>query len=193
MAGRVRQGCVVVLLVLLGLAARLYFREIPNFTPISAIAMFAGFYFAGRGIAILVPLLIMIASDMLLSGYEPALRVVVYGSLMAPVLLHRPVAWGMRRLTQVQPNGWLAGIAAIALCALASSVFFFLTTNLGTWAFTQWYAKDLVGIRNCMLAGLPFFRYTLAGDMTFCALLFGSYAMAAQLAWKTRESYALRS
>lgn len=36
---------------------------------------------------------------------------------------------------------------------------------------------------RCYENGLPFFRHTLLGDMTFGAILFGGYAWAVNLGW----------
>ena len=64
-------------------------------------------------------------------------------------------------------------------CSLGASVWFFLATNFAHWVFYDMYAKTAAGLLQCYAAALPFFRYTLAGDLGFACLLFGGYALAA--------------
>jgi len=57
---------------------------------------------------------------------------------------------------------------------------FFLLTNVAFWQFTAIYSRDLSGLMECLINGLPFFRNTLTSDMLFSGLLFGSYAFVTQ-------------
>ncbi len=61
---------------------------------------------------------------------------------------------------------------------MASSILFFLVTNLGVWLWFGTYGPGFDGLWHCYVAAIPFFRYTLAGDMFFATVLFGSYALA---------------
>ena len=45
------------------------------------------------------------------------------------------------------------------------------------------YEHNWAGLMRCYENGLPFFRHTLLGDMTFGAILFGGYAWAVNLGW----------
>ena len=179
-------GWMAILLVTFGVVARISFPDIPNFAPISAIAMFAGFYFRSGGASGLVwaaaiPLAIMVISDTFLSGYEPALRAVVYVSLAAPVLLRGFVTRAMNRILDGNGLRCVGAAGRLFACASAASCFFYLTTNLATWGFSHWYTKDWSGLLECLLAGIPFLRYTLAGDLSFSVLLFGGYALARKI------------
>jgi hypothetical protein len=62
--------------------------------------------------------------------------------------------------------------------ALAGSVLFFLITNGAVWLGSPYYAQDLSGLINSYVAGVPFFRGTLMGDLLFTAIFFGSYKLA---------------
>ena len=52
-------------------------------------------------------------------------------------------------------------------------------------AITQYwfgtYERGLAGLWHCYVAAIPFFRYTLTGDMIFAVVLFGGYALATSL------------
>jgi hypothetical protein len=58
--------------------------------------------------------------------------------------------------------------------ALASSVSFFLITNLAAWAWLDMYPKTFSGVMMSYVAGIPFFRHALEGDLLFTAAMFGT-------------------
>jgi hypothetical protein len=61
---------------------------------------------------------------------------------------------------------------------ITGSFLFFLITNAAVWYGASFYSQDLGGLMDSYVAGLPFFRGTLAGDMLFTTALFGSYKLA---------------
>jgi len=65
----------------------------------------------------------------------------------------------------------------VTIAALASSVLFFLVTNLGVWVTGTLYPKSWAGLAAAYLAALPFFRNTVLGDLSYVALLFGGFAL----------------
>jgi hypothetical protein len=152
-------------LVVLGVAGRLL-PHAPNFTPVAACALFAGFLF-GRRAAFAVPLVIMLAGDALIGFYDYRIMAAVYAATAFPVLLGPLVR---SRL----PVLWLGAFS------LLSSVIFFLSSNLAVWAFGSIYERTWSGLLQCYTAALPFFRYTVAGDLVWSAGLFGAYAVACQ-------------
>jgi hypothetical protein len=135
----------------------------PNFTPVGAIALFAGAYIGRRAIAFAAPLGALLLSDLVL-GFYPELAFVYLGTAAAVVI------------------GWtVAGrksILGVGLAALASSVLFFTVTNFGVWLLMDYYPKTLAGLAACYTAAIPFFQNTLAGDLFFSFLLFGGFALA---------------
>ena len=72
--------------------------------------------------------------------------------------------------------GSSAKLPNIILSAFASSVLFFLVTNFGVWAMYDTYPATLEGLLQCYVAGIPFFQYTLLGDLAFVTLLFTVFA-----------------
>jgi len=132
----------------------------PNTTSVAALALFAGAYFSSRWLAFLVPLLALFASDLLLGVY-PHMEV-QYLSFAAIIC----VGFVLRRQRT---------FGRIAAAALASSVTFFVLTNLGVWAFDGMYPRTVAGLISCFVAALPFFRNTLLGDIFYTAVLFGGF------------------
>ncbi len=170
-------------LVVAGVVVRLAFQEIPNFAPVAALALFAGYYFTSRWTAAALPLLVMAITDTVIGGYHPGMMAVVYSALAAPVLFRGVLR---RRLALGGPNGPAGRAAAMATaglvtCSLGASVFFFVVTNFAHWAIYDMYEKSAAGLLHCAAAALPFFRYTLAGDLAFACVLFGGYALSMNL------------
>jgi hypothetical protein len=77
--------------------------------------------------------------------------------------------------------GWLAlqriSVLRVAAAAIASSLTFFLVTNLGVWALGGMYPLTARGLAACYAAAIPFFQNTLAGDLFYSGLLFGGFAL----------------
>ncbi len=171
---RVGQLLVLLGLIVAGVICRVYFRGIPNFMPVAAMALFAGYFFRSRWWGLLVPVAIMGISDQFLTGYQWQMRSVVYGAVLLPVgfgeLLRRWAPMESRH-----QNVWAAATGMIG-CSLASSILFYLLTNFAWWPWSSMYDKNLEGLLHCYAAGLPFFKYTLAGDLFFASVLFGGYA-----------------
>ena len=177
---------VFAMLVAAGAASRVWFRDVPNFAPIAAMALFAGCFFRRPAVALLVPLLAMLISDCFLGFYEWRLMTVVYAMLALPVAL-RPLT---RRLLAIERGR--VGRTAVALtgllsCSLASSLAFFAATNLAVWYGSSWYPQSWQGLVECYAAALPFLKYTLLGDLFYACLLFGGYAAAVHASWLESE------
>jgi hypothetical protein len=135
----------------------------PNFSPITAIALFGGACFVDKRWAFAVPLAALLVSDVVLGFYS--LMPVVYGSVALIVCLG---LWLQTRRT----------VVPIACAALASSLLFFALTNLGVWAFGTMYPKTPEGLLACYVAAIPFFQNSLLGDMAYTVVLFGGLALA---------------
>lgn len=163
---------VLVMLTVSAAASRLAPHP-PNFAPIGAMALLGGACFSDKRQAFAVPLGAMLLSDLVLGFHR--LMPVVYGSFALIVVI------GM----------WLRNrrrLAPIAAASLAGSVLFFLVTNFGVWALGTFYPKTAEGLIACYVAAIPFFPNTVLGDATYCAVLFGSLALAEHAFPKLREA-----
>jgi hypothetical protein len=171
----VREAVVFVVLVAVGAALRVSLSHLPNFAPVAALSLFAGFWFRSWIVAACLPLTVMGVSDYFIGGYDPRVMMIVHASLALPVFWR----WSLRPRLELRDDSRLAPFFAGAVTAsLAASISFFLLSNLGTWLFSDWYDHTVVGLAQCYVNALPFFRYTLAGDLFFTCVLFGGYAVA---------------
>ena len=128
----------------------------PNFAPITGIALFSGSQIKGIN-AFLLPLVIMFISDLLISFHST--MIYVYGSFILIVLMAK----------LFKRNHSFVKLASISA---ASSVLFFLITNFGVWLSEDIYPKNLFGLEQSYVMGLPFFKNTLIGDLFYTFVLF---------------------
>ena len=166
-----------VLLVAVGAQLRVSLQHLPNFAPVAALALFAGYFFRSRLAAIAVPVSIMVISDWQIGSYAWWQMVIVYSMLALPVLL-RGI---LRKHFDFSGRSWRGfglSFCGVLLCSLLGSVPFFVVTNA---ACLGWYEPTLAGVTQCYVQALPFFRFTLYGDIAFALLTFGSYSCVMSL------------
>lgn len=145
----------------------------PNFSPIEAMALFGGAYFARRSLALLIPLLAMFVSDMglaLINGGEYASYFGSGGFWLVYLCIAAITVLGFGLRGRVR-SGRLLGFG------LVGSLAFFLVTNFGVWFGSSYYPQTLEGLIACYVAGLPFLHWTILGTMAYSALLFGGYEL----------------
>jgi hypothetical protein len=176
------EAIVFAILVAAGASLRLALQEVPNFAPVAALALFAGYFFRSRLLAMGVPLAIMAITDLKIGGYAWYQMAVVYAMLALPVLLRGPLRRAMALDGSSRKRAALS-LAGLLGCSLASSILFYVATNA---VCLGWYEPTLAGVVQCYVQGLPFFKYTLAGDMLFSLATFGTYAAVMQLGAATR-------
>ncbi len=156
------------LLLLLFLIIAVAFMRIvinlPNVSPVAAIALFGATYIKRKELALLLPVVILFVSDLIIGLYSPVLMAGVYGSYVLIVLL----GFIMRKNIN---------IFIVTGSSLGASVVFFLVTNFTVWAEGLWYPLNIEGLISCFVMALPFFRYEVLGTLVFTAFFFGSYAL----------------
>ncbi len=125
------------------------FPHPPNFTPITSLAIFGGFYFTNKWVKMLLPICLMFISDLVLgfSWITPW----VYISFMLISLISMYVS---------EINSKVVFI---------SSVMFFIITNFGVWILG--YPQTVEGLLMCYTLAIPFFVNSLLGDFFFSYLL----------------------
>lgn len=181
--GRTSRLLTTDLLLAAGLAALVVAaRLLPHawdFTPIVAASLFAGMVLRSKVLALIVPVVAMLASDLVLGWHDWRVMLVVYAALVLPAALG---LWGRRHRT----------IVVLLPLALSSSLLFFAASNVAVWAFSGMYAHDLAGLARCYALALPFLRDTLTGDVLWTAALFGAWWLAQVVAPDTGRALSPR-
>lgn len=148
-------------LMVAGVALRLI-PHVANFAPVGAIAFFGGAVLPVR-LAWWLPAGIMIASDLLLGLHDTVLFTWLGFTLV-----------GLFGMLFRQSNNWRRPV----LGAVGGAAIFYIVSNFGVWVASGMYAHTLQGLVDCYVAGLPFFRTSLAADLTYAAILFSVWAVA---------------
>lgn len=164
----------VIAVILLVAASRLV-KHPYNFTPITAMALFAGFYLRKQW-GIIFPLLGMLVSDYFIGFYDWKLMAAVYVGIGAGFY----IGWFLQNRIK-----WYS----VILSALVASILFFIISNFSVWFFYEWYPHTLAGLMQCFALAIPFFKKSLAGDLIYTGVLFGAY----QLAQKYSERKVLKN
>lgn len=160
---------VFALLIAIGIAGR-WGQPEWCFTPTAAAAIFAGLYFSPIGIALMVPVSILAISDLMLPAYNSIpVMLATYAIMIVPVWFGRLQRGERSRLSQM---------ARWVLVGIVPATLFYLVSNFAVWAFQSDYEKSLAGLTRCYLAAVPFYRWMLAGDLFYLAVLASCFAVA---------------
>lgn len=154
-----------------------------NVTPMAGIALAAGAVFPNMAVAASVPLAAIMLSNLVLPAYGSlAMAVIVYAAIAWPVLL------GGR--LQVDGRGKAGNWIALFGSALASSLVFYLTTNLAHWWLTNDYPHTAEGLLTCYAAALPFYRWMPVGDLVWSGAIFAGLSAVVSAAQTSRSTAA---
>lgn len=145
----------------------------PNFSPVEAIALFGGAYFASRQWAAIVPLLALLISDLALDAlhgadYATYLGGISFWSVYACIAMSVVLGFGLRHNARAE---------RVLGFALAGSLLFFAVTNFTAWLSDPMYPKTAAGLAAAYIAGIPFFRWTLLSTLGYSVVLFGGFAL----------------
>ena len=86
MKRRLFEALLIAALIVFGVVCRVCFRDIPNFMPVAAVALFAGYVCRSRLLAAIAPLGIMTISDLFLEKYQWQMALVVYAAISLPLV-----------------------------------------------------------------------------------------------------------
>ena len=117
----------------------------PNFTPITAIALFSIINFKNKYIGLSIPIVCLLISDLIIG--ISLINLFVYLSFIV-----------------ISGVGYIFGKINLKSIIL-SSLIFFLVTNFGVWLIG--YPNTLEGFVACYIAAIPFFGWTVAGDLFY--------------------------
>jgi len=155
---------IAVAFIILLIASR-FLSLAPNFSPVMAVALFSGVFFANRKIAILIPIIAMFVSDLFLGLHSAMIGVYVSFGLIALL--------GMR-MKEVS-------VKSVFGNSLLGAIIFFVVTNFAVWT-AGWYGHTFAGLVVCYEMAIPFFRATLASSVLYSGLLFGGFYFAEKFA-----------
>ena len=149
-------------LIIIGILLR-FVPHTANFTPVAAIAIFAGVYLNKKQ-ALIVPLLLMMLSDIFLGMHNVV--IFTWGSFVLVTFLG---IWAKNHKK----------FKVVASTSIVSSVLFYLITNFGVWMM-GWYPQTAKGLLDCYILGLPFLRTFTVATLVYTVVFFGAYELIAR-------------
>ena len=155
-----------------GVASRLLDHP-HNFVPLAAMAMTVGYYLQSKW-GWVVAISALFVSDLFIGFYHLPVMLAVYGSYI--------LSWVLGRLARSGGRGKLLPMS------LFGSISFFLITNFAVWAFTSMYAKTVSGLMLSYTMAIPFFKWTLAGDLLFLGIFIAIMELAKFAAFSEGEA-----
>ena len=146
-----------------------------NFTPVGALAYFGGAVYGGRKSFLFLTLAALFLTDLLINN-----------TLMRPFFEQEGIVWFSEYMIWVYASFAMMFFLAffllkkfsyskLFLTAAGGSFLFYLITNFGAWLGSPLYSQDMAGLISSYLAGLPFYKFTLLGDVLYAFILFGVY------------------
>ncbi len=148
-----------IFIIFFGVIFRIFLNEaigIPNFEPVTAIALTSGSFLGGT-FAFIIPLLIIFLSDIYFGNtsvylftWSAFISIGIFGSFF-------------KRNTKYY-------FLKISAGGILSVFFFYLWTNFGWWLTSGMYPMNLGGLFQSYIAGLPFLRNQLASVLIFTSL-----------------------
>lgn len=129
----------------------------PNFTPLVAMAIFAGASTKDFKLALIIPIIALLISDFII-GFHSTM-IFVYAAFV---------------ITIAASHAWLKQfkIFTMVFAGISASLLFFIVTNFGAWLTHEMYPQTIDGLLQAYIAGIPFFKNTLSSTLLFLGLSF---------------------
>lgn len=145
-----------------------------NFTPVGAMAIFSGTYFKPTWKAYILPIGILLLSDMvvnkiLLNTYNP-----FYSGVWATYLAFILITWLGTKIKNVN-------LFSVLLASLSGVIIHWLITDIQPWLSSTpadgmfYYTKNLSGYLKSLYMAIPFEVNFLQGTLLFNCILFGAF------------------
>lgn len=165
---------VLTLIIIGAVFFRLALPLMPNFSPLGATCLLGAAHFDKKWKAFLVPIAATWLSDIFV------INVIYADHYPEFTLLYSGFYWQYASYALIVLFGrflYAKNISAIkiAVGGVGAGLIFFIVSNFGVWASGSTYSPDLGGLINCYVAGIPFYKGSLLGNLFYSVLLFGTY------------------
>lgn len=147
--------------------------EFSGFSPVIAIALFAGMIIKEKKLSFLLPLVALLISDALIQVFYMAgwfqfggfyhFQWVNYSLLLLSTL----IGWQMKG----------KNYSRILTGSVVAATLFFLLSNVAVWAAHEGYQHPMTfaGLLACLGDGLPFYKNSLIATILYVPVLIASY------------------
>ena len=144
------------------------FKMIANFSGIGAVALFGGSYFKNNVYAFILPVLVLLLSDLglaLTMGVDYGFYQGWYYTYVAFILM---VLAGKLMINKVNVTSVLGG-------SVIAVLIHWIVSDFGVWIGSAFYPQTLAGFWACLVVAIPFELKFLYGTLAYSALMFGAF------------------
>lgn len=150
-----------------------------NFSPVGAMALFGGAYFADKWKSYVFPLLTLFLGDVIMSQ-------TIYKAY-ATGILYEGWIWTYLGFAAMVLTGQLiikrVRITNVVAASVIAAIVFWLLADFGTWTTAHNidmttglpFTKDAQGLVKCYIQGLPLVKNTILSNLVFSAIFFGLF------------------
>jgi hypothetical protein len=163
----------LILMILVAAAFRLLafkYKELSNFNPVGAIALFGGAYFTSKWKGYATVLLTLFTTDIVINY--------LYTSKLT--LWYSGAAWVYLCFALMVLVGNLldrVNVVNVLLGSIAAVLIHWLITDL-PWLYGTLYPHTLAGYGESLIKAIPFEKNMALGTLVFSAILFGGFELA---------------
>lgn len=163
----------LIVFVILFIAFSRIIPHMPNYSPMTAIALFGIAHLDKKWIAVMVIFIATFLSDLVLNNTIYAnmfsgFTVFYEGFIFQYLALAFILMIGHYGLTKLS-------VKNIVIATLCSSIAFFIISNFGAFVSLPMYPKTFTGLMTAFAAGIPFLKATFLSDLLYSSVLFGGY------------------
>ena len=146
-----------------------FISPIPNFTAVTAVALFSGLKFDNKYLALTAPLIVMIISDLFL-GFFLVTPIVYFAFVTVSII----GVYSKKFLNLNESKSQRYSIYLVSV--IAGSCTFFAITNFGVWLL--YYPMNIEGFITCFTLAIPFFQSSILADLFFSSVLIFGFDLA---------------
>src|SRR5690606_3387515 len=141
-----------------------------NFTPVGAIALFGGVYLKNKWQAFLIPLAVLLASDLILNYACFGKLTLYYEGMIWVYLSFALIVLLGKAIQTVKP-------ISILLSAFGADLIHWVVADIGVWLNNPAYEQQLSGFMHCLALAIPFEKSFLGGTLLYSAVMFGGFEL----------------
>ena len=164
---------VAVSLIVLAVSFLRIIPDVHNFSPIIALGIFGALHYKNKILSYVIPMLSIWFSDLIINNF-------IYNLSNNIVFLYEGFYWQYLSYILIiflsfNFNKRKIAILNLLFLVLSSSLLFFVITNFGYWLTTDTYDNSVIGLLNCYIAAIPFYKGTLLSTLFYTPLFIGVY------------------
>lgn len=141
------------------------FKLFANFSGLGAVAIFSGSYFKNKFSGYVLPILVLLLSDLglaLMMGESYVFYPGWYYTYIAFALMVLAAQILVKKVS----------VANVFVATLAGVLIHWIVSDFGMWIGFDTYPKTLAGFWQCLVAAIPFELKFLYGTLVYSAIMF---------------------